>query len=119
MTIFDNFKTFTQNKPELHFADIDDKAMQIDAVGHLETVSTGKVMEIDTLCVEFRLLLQENKISVLARYQDADTGEYLDHPINSSDETLLTELIEEFKDEFLSSLPITLRNTVVFFPVSQ
>jgi hypothetical protein len=119
MTTFDYFKTFTQNKPELHFADVDDKAMQIDVVGHLKTESTGKVMEIDELCVEFRLLLQENTISVLARYQDTDTGEYLDHPINSSDETLLTELIDELKEDFLSSLPITLRNTVVFFPISQ
>ncbi len=57
-------------------------------------------MEVDALCIEFRLLLQINTIIVLARYQDTDTGEYLDHKINRSDETLLTELIEELKGGF-------------------
>lgn len=119
MKIYAPLKEHVLKSDDLHLADDSDTEERLDIVGHISAQSTGKVMEIDSLFVEFRVLLQSNVISFTARYQDVDSGEYIEHALNESDEMLTLETIKELKKDFLFSFSKNTNYDVTVLPGLQ
>lgn len=119
MNLFNQLQQYVTGNASLHFADNSASEQRLDIVGHIAAERTGKVMEIDELYIEFRILLQDGIISLTARYQDTESGDYIEQPLSESDEQLLMEEYQDIKDAFLATLPEASRDTVKFLPGLQ
>ncbi len=119
MSLFTPLQQYVASNPSLHFADASPDEELLDIVGHIAAERTGKVMEIDELYIEFRILFKDGVISLTARYQDIESGDYIEHTLSESDETLVMENFHEIKEAFLASLPEELHGAVNVLPGLQ
>jgi hypothetical protein len=80
-------------KSSVHYALYEPENNAIDIVCFLPLSMTAKVMEIEDLCVEYRIQYFDGQLTCLAKYNDA--GEDVDACINDSDIQLTREAYRE------------------------